>query len=188
MKNDSFNPPIDIPISSPIFLIPLSPPIDISTPFYDPCSIFSFTSCEECFTNNLCGWCDDNSLCLSGDDSGPSSLTGETCQDWIFLKCPTNTTSPETVISPFISPISITPSILNSPTSQITCESLLTCTTCSETTGCGWCSNTKECLDGDYSGPTNSSLCLSQNWQFYSYYCKKKIIYIWILIEILLIN
>jgi len=61
----------------------------------DNCRVYM--SCLECFEDPDCGWCQDRSLCVEGNSTGPAH--GE-CE-WYYYTCPTERpSSPTTTKSP----------------------------------------------------------------------------------------
>ena len=89
----------------------------------------SHTECGSCTSTAGCGWCDQNNVCLPGNEHGPHSGT---CGggSWRLHHC-----------------------------GGVDCRQHSTCDQCAAAAGCGWCSTTSSCTSGVNSGPTDGSVC-----------------------------
>ena len=168
---------------------PTGPHTDLGEPscpasawdYYDCANcIASSSSCADCGSNPLCGWCASSQSCIRGNSAGP--LTPSQCpvpDDWEFATCSVCSSHascsscvadtdcgwcPETQTCqrgiPGGSYESTCPSWSFGTCRSSLCATATTCTSCAVLDPhCGWCSSSQSCIEGNSSIPYNPALC-----------------------------
>jgi hypothetical protein len=96
----------------------------------------SMGQCNECNSNENCGFCLSSFQCLSGTESGPSN--NSPCPDWTFKNssCPCNISLKYIIVGNFYLIIFSAPS---------GCNDYVDCYNCANQEACAWCASDNTC-------------------------------------------